>query len=299
VALAVVTAVSACSETAKSGASGEGAAVSGLNLTAETDPETGAITFPYDRLRASVEEVDILATASKLTTAECAKAQGVDFRASASGSFPSVYKASNYFGVWIKEHAERYAFLPPMTEADMEANGIKGGAWAEGDRAKVKGGKAAMAAHNSKLSPSQKAVVAECARTKAKRFNLGILAPPGPWSQPIDTMASNFNADERVKSLYNELHACFVDAGLKPNEEAPGVPIGAKVHEISEEQIQMALRVVDCKHSSNLVPRLSAIMAELQAPIIEKYAPELAVQRERIDTAVAAARQVISRQSDQ
>lgn len=263
--------------------------------------DTGAVAFPDELFYASLEENDLLTTATSLAIATCAQARGVDFRASGTPSHSTLYESSNYFGVWTESAAERFGFVPPMTNRDLIANGVSGApaltdvqltATPEQPDLSLN---VEIAAHNSALSEDEFAVIAECANGEAaKVFDLRAIAPAGPWSQPLGEVHRAFNQDDVVKETYSQLNECLEREGLQPDESAPGMPIGADSGSITEDQVVMALTVVDCKAEVEFVDRLAARMAELQAPIINKYFAELSDQRSAIERAVEQARELVS-----
>ncbi|WP_455952218.1 hypothetical protein, partial [Arcanobacterium haemolyticum] len=55
----------------------------------------------------------------------------------------------------------------------------------------------------------------------------------------------------------------------------------------------IALKAAECQEETDATPRLAQVWADLQAPIIKKYAKELVAQRRLIDERVAEAKKYI------
>ena len=259
---------------------------SGSPLESEVIPETAVIVFPGDRFQPSREESALLLQASVLVTAECAQARGVDWRAMPMSPYSSVYDASNYFGVWTVAIAREFAFSPPMTERDLL-----------GDDAPISAEQAAVGEANTWITEAEQAIVHECASPESNRFSAAVSSSgSGEWNAALEASTRGFDTNEDVLAAYADLNACFRDVGLEPDADpdSRGFPLGADAEAVDDEQIALALQVVYCKTQVDFVPRLAAIMAALQAPVIEQYLPDLTAQRGRIDEAVAEARELIA-----
>lgn len=276
--------------------------VSGLNLDAEVDPATGRIILPADRFGITEEEMAVLSVASTMALADCARADGVDFAVSTKNPYSPLYDVSMRWGVWVDTYAERFGFVPPMTDADLRANEVVGAPTGQApDSAEQPdlSENSAIADHNSTLTSADQAVLDRCSSSKATRaLNPAALVVKGPWTAKLNDVSTAFDSLDEVKDVYSEYRDCLAADGLRlSTDDGPGSPdavIGADPSTISEEQISLALRVVACKTTVNLVPRLATIMAAQQAPIIEEYGAELVKQREAIDRAVTDARALIS-----
>lgn len=272
---------------------GDGA---GLDVTAQTDPETGSVVFPIDRFRPSAEEEALLVTASTLLLAECAQRAGVDWRASPVVRYSTLYDASHYFGVWTEDLAARFAFVSPMTNADLIANGYaEEGELAVHDGSSDQPDTAAwpeVGAHNGALSEADMEVVRACGDAEANQFTAVVQAAV-PGQRKVTAAMTELDTLPEVQEVYRDLDACFDDVGLRPDPDAPGFPQGWAL-EISEEQIELALRTVACKSEVDFVRRLADQVAALQAPVVAEYADELVAARQRTDELVAKARAMVA-----
>lgn len=269
----------------------------GIDLSSSTDPSTGAIVFPADRLDLTEEEREVLSAASTIEIARCAQEQGVDWWASTQSGYSTLYSSSTNFGVWTEDQASRFAFSMPSTNADMIANGI-----VEDGSLPVHDGSAEqpdlssnreIAAHNSSLDDDALEVVRSCGQSEqAERFS-PVAVITGPWWSEITAVRTDFSALPAVTAIYDELDGCLEDAGLTPDPEKPGLPVGADDESLDEEQIRLALQVVQCKTSIDFVPRLANLVAEQEAPVLVEYAQDMVANRAEADAIVAEARAVV------
>lgn len=255
----------------------------GLDLTAEVDPSTGRITLPADRFQPTMEESDLLSTAASTAIADCAAERGVSFQPAVS-AFDPVYAVSNRYGVWTREMAQRFAFTTPMTAADLSANGIRveGAATADADPGPPP---------NAHLTTEDREILDECAgAAEVKQFDASALLGPGPWGDEIQAATEAAFAREAVQ-VFDDYAACLVEHGHQADPANVYVAQGADPQVIDEEQTLLALAVVDCKTSVDMVTRLATLEAAAQAPVIDRHAAELIAQQERVQAAVAAARE--------
>ena len=140
----------------------------------------------------------------------------------------------------------------------------------------------------------------------------------GPWSDELTQAEEAAEKSPEYEKAFEDLKTCYSDAGLTYDEDAerPGYPVGAKEYPdtvegelvevvpgepptvsqdrvpdtaITEDQIEMALKVADCQQSTDFTQHIADIYANAQAPVIKKYAAELTAGREKIDSLLAAA----------
>lgn len=262
----------------------------GIDLSASLDEANDVVTLPSDRLMLSAEENSVLNSAASLLIADCAKAQGIDFSASPVPDDIAL-RVREPFGPWLQAYVEKFAFVGPQSEADLAANGVSR---ADGPvkAATTANGKALR--HNAQLSGADLAVVDKCREDGAAQFDATKLVKAGPWANPLGSLWVSFWTDDSVKQVVAKYESCLEAEGLTPDPEVPLGVKGASTTEISESQIRMALKVVDCKERTDLVRKLSDIMATKQAAIIVKYGPELVNQRQQIDAALTAAHDVLA-----
>jgi hypothetical protein len=251
----------------------------------ELDPKLGVIEFPLEQFSYTAAEDDVLSSAFTVKLAECANPQGVNFYASAP-VHDIADTTSNFFGVWVKSFAEKYAFAGAQSDADLVANGIKGA-----PHLVLHGTLASR--NNGKLTDKEWDTVNAC-HSSAKAFDSQAIAPTGPWSKSGGDAEDQALSSDAAKKVESDYDACLEEKGLEPDPENTGTVEGAEDRTISPQQIALALKVVDCKTQVHYVQRLSALVADAQAPIVAKYHKELVAQRQRIDAALVQAKKVIA-----
>lgn len=265
--------------------------VDGMDLEPQLDEATGAVILPLDRFEPTREEVDLLATASSVGMALCARDRGVIFLAPEL-AFDAIYLSEPYFGPWTVAQAERFAFVPPMTDADLAANGVLG-ATAAVDPA------AGMAPNpNLELTDEDWATIDECGASDASAKFRDATQLNGPWTEQIDAARGALLASDEAVGLLDALGACFRSHGMEPSSDAPWTVVGAVENEISEQQVQLALNVVACKSETEFTESMARLEARATVPAIAEFTEELADQREQIDAAVEEARALIAANGD-
>lgn len=280
----VVVLLASCSiGTSHKAATDEPTEVNGISLRAELNEATGEVRLPYDRFTATYEEMDLLVVASSVAASTCAREKGVVFVPPAPSSDPA-YVSEQYFGPWTVDQAQRFGFVEPMTDADLVANGIIGASSDETER---------PAAPNGDLTDADWAVMDTCGSTPEVKKLLDARAESGPWVTPMAAVHDALLDDGRAKDLLDELDGCYRGEGLKPLAKTPWTPQGAS-GAISEDQIRLALQVVECKKQISFTERMAQVEASLQAPIISEYADELVAKRAQIDEAVVEAKALIA-----
>ncbi|MBD7982918.1 hypothetical protein [Oerskovia merdavium] len=259
--------------------------MSGIDTTASVDPVNGVVKFPGDRYaQLTLNDQILLNLASSHVESECASAAGVhidplDVKPSA------VYDISDLFGVWTSDVANRFAFVPPMTQADMKANGISV------DRQQADDSSTRTARFYGDLTSDERAIVDECRESDDwQRFNPGNAYKPGPWTQPLADAVEDALTSGESKTVIAEYHGCLDSKGLTPDPESPFAVKGANRTVVSQEQIVLALDVVACKDETDMVQRLADVVAERQAPIITEFEAELVASRVKLDDALTSAR---------
>ncbi|MGC5168208.1 hypothetical protein [Luteimicrobium sp. DT211] len=249
------------------------------------DKKLGIIRFPVEQFAVSADEDETLTSAYTIKVAECANEQGVRFYPSAP-THDIANITSNYFGVWVKEYAEKYGFVGAQSDADLVANGIKGA-----PHVTHRGTLASR--NNGKLTDGEWNVVDAC-HAHAKAFDSRTIAPNGPWAKAANAATDSALASEAAEKVESSYDACLEAADLDPDPGNPGFVRGSDVNVISPQQIALALKVVSCKTQVHYVESLSALVADAQAPTVAKYHKELVAQRQRIDAALVKAKKVIA-----
>ncbi len=256
----------------------------GVSLESETDSRTGAVILPYDRFVETPEETAAMTAAAAVAISVCAAAEGVEFVPPALLVDP-VYASEQYFGPWTRDQAQRFAFVMPMTEADLAANGITGA---------VQPPTSPEETPNSDLTESDWAVVDACGSAPDVVTLNDALTEVGPWVEPMSMVHQALLGTSEAEGLIQQLGACLEEAGLQVDARQGWVPAGAQGREISEEQIRLALHVVECKDAIDFTHAMAAVEAGLQAPIIAEYVDELVAERQSTDEAMVLARALLA-----
>jgi len=259
----------------------------GVNLGADIDVDTGVVTLPYDRFRITNVESDILWTARSGAVAASARNSGLTWTGwDLRGGDYSASHIWHVFGPWRQQDAEKFGFMVPMSDAGLMARGLipKSEGYTE------------PTTPNTQLSQAQiDEVGSTCSSDpQAMEFAEEELLVSSPWLDAIYEVDDAINQDPRSLKVFDALAQCYSGQGMTFDEDSPGYVIGADQEKISEDQITMALKVADCQNQVDSTRRLADIWADLQAPIITKYASELAAGRETIDEAVSNAETFIS-----
>ncbi|NKY22930.1 hypothetical protein [Cellulomonas denverensis] len=265
--------------------------VDGMDLEPQVDEASGAVVLPMDHFQPTWEENDVLATASSVDLALCARDRGVTFLA-AGLAFDAIYLSESYYGPWTVAQAERFAFVPPMTDADLAANSVTGTPAASspaGDPGPDP---------NLDLTDEDWATIDECGASEAGATFREATQLNGPWTEQLDAAEAALLTSDEAVDLFDELGACFTSRGMEPSPDAPWTVVGAVVDEISEQQVQLASSVVACKEETGFTERMARLEARATIPVITEFAGELADRREQIDAAVADARALIAANGD-
>lgn len=258
----------------------------GINLKAELDPATGAVTLPYDRLSLTREEESILSVASSTVLSQCGLEHGVRFTPP-TPRYDPVYASEQYFGPWTKDQARQFGFVAPQTEADLYFNGIEGVEAPVGPHSPVP---------NQNLTDADwKTLSEKCEGLAESSAYSQAEIQVGPWIEALDRVNDELDHDKRARGLIDELSDCYARSGLEPGGKIWWLPQGGRNRSVTEDQISLALAVVDCKDSIDFTNRMAQIQAQLQAPIIIKYADDLIARRQFIDKTVASARELIAK----
>lgn len=265
--------------------------VNGMDLEPQLDESTGAVILPLDHFQPTWEENEILVTAGSVSLALCAREQGVAFLAPEL-SFDPIYLSENYYGPWTVVQAERFAFAVPMTDADLEENGITGGA-GESDT------DADSVAHpNFALTDEDWVTIDECGSSGAGRKFQKATLLDGPWTEQITAAQDALLESDEARALVDELGACFTSRGMEPDPDAPWLVRGANGWEISEQQVQLALGVVACRNEIGFTEKLARLQARATVPTIAEFVAELTEHRRVIDAAVEEGRALLAAHDD-
>ncbi len=92
----------------------------------------------------------------------------------------------------------------------------------------------------------------------------------------------------------DDLLECYDDRGIRAGDRArPWIPQGANLAAINEEQIALAMTVVECKEETQFVARMAKIEAGEQARVIDAYADELVSERQDLEESRAIAEGIL------
>lgn len=264
---------------------------SGLNVSAEVNIETSSVTLPGDRFFLSEYESDLLATAQSIAMAKCAQNElGIEWGAYSMPLEEADWSLMFYeFGPWTVDMAERFAFAFPSSERGLIVNGIIPAPPGYQMESPV------LVARSELPQEDFDAVVNTCGKDpEALQFSdidLGIVGTPAETE--LRDAREALMRDDRAKGVFEELSACYEENGLEQKSDTSVEVVGMDADVINEEQVQLALKVVECKTEVDAIPRLAEIWADLQAPTIHKYAAELTEYQRVKDEALAAARDYI------
>ncbi|QJC21577.1 hypothetical protein [Arcanobacterium buesumense] len=284
----------ACSPDTSAGEAEPSTSPVGVDVSVKVDRDSWVIELPWDRYRLTREEEAYLLSAWSAAKAECtrAKLDGLVW----TGIPPEVMLQVNppvfsEFGPWNKDMAAQFGFTRVETSKTPIAN--------RGLSARSAETKTAWA-----LREESNARVLETAEDKfheacdsyplSKKFDVREVSGSGPWFNEFGEIEIKLFDDPRAQEIAGELEACFDKQGLQMSSASPGFVEGVDSFiDPTEESIAIALKAAQCQEETDATPRLAQVWADLQAPIVQKYAKELIAQRQLIDERVAEAKQYI------
>ena len=285
--------LTACSsDKAGGGASGSASVdvsskLAGMNRKAEVDPETATVKFPVDYVElGEQEDSSVLRAASEAAVAECAREElGIPWVATEPDGYMPTEHMWQRYGPWTKPVAEKFGFVDPMGDGALIVNGY----------VEEPEGYEPIPWPNAEIPEADQEKVFDTCNEKqeVKRFDENELWVLGPGQQALNDEHEAVNQDPRMQALFDELRICYAENGMEFDEELPGY-ITADTDTIDEEQIELALKTVECKDQINFTQRAADIIAERQVPVIEEYADELFQNRANWDAAVAEAKEYIA-----
>ncbi|USR79977.1 hypothetical protein [Arcanobacterium pinnipediorum] len=266
----------------------------GVDVSAKVDRDSWLIELPWDRYQLSSEDEAYLLSAGSAAMAECtrAKLDGVAW----TGFPPSVLLPINppvfsEFGPWNKDMAAQFGFTRVADSGTPIANrGLSARS------AEDKAGWTSRAESNARVfeKAEQKFHEACDSYPIAKKFDVREVSGSGPWKNELSETRMRLFDDPRAQEIAGELEACFDKQGLQISSEVPGFVEGVDSFiDPTEESIAIALKAAQCQEETDATVRLAQVWADLQAPIVKKYAKELIAQRQLIDERVAEAKQYI------
>jgi len=291
-AIALAGALGACSHD-------DPAPVSGLDLTADVDLVHGTVVEPMDRFRDSPEDDAVTQNAQQVAMSLCARAKGI--------RWVPVFMDSTYDrrsgpveGPWVEANAKKFGFITPEADGDVRRSlhpGLEESHRFPGDKPSA----------NEALSEADRDVVRACgAAPEAMRFDVMHVRPQGPWDlalgeahdKAFPVTDAGTTTSKETKPVEDDYDACLRAVGVEPDPQRLGWAKGAVAHVLDAQQIALALTVVQCKTQVHYAQRLADIEAELEVPIVEKYAHELTARKKKIDAVVADAKKFLAAHAD-
>ncbi|GIG19694.1 hypothetical protein Cch01nite_04180 [Cellulomonas chitinilytica] len=274
----------------------------GVVLDAELNQQTGAITFPLDPFLPTKADSSVLDEAILLDAAACADAQGVRYLVPAR-DVPQEYDQDALDGPWTIAQAERFAFVQPMTDADLRGNGIVGA-----PSAPPVAPRADRTLGDIPTDSPERQVVDECyAKNKKVAAELrAAQSPTAPWMRELSDAATAAQESDVADGLRAELRACYEQQGIAVDPAAfddghlgftAGVA-GADPGTIDADQIALAVGVVRCKDQVRYTERAAALVAQAQAPLIIRNLDEMRAFRQNLDDALAQAQDIVAAHAD-
>ncbi len=266
----------------------------GIDMTPSFDEDLGRVTLPYDRFALDQADVSVLKEAVNVSVALCARKQGIDFVASPLFDDVDLYHAQAFFGPWTTAQAEKFAFVEPMRDADLRANG-----YVPQDYGRPSDGSwEVVSAHNAPIFEKHEKELDACSDQASSILDPMRAASKSPWQTELWDVRDSILKNDEVKPVVEDLEDCLRDKGLKPVAGMPGYVDGYDVQHINEEQITLAVQTVECKEKVDFTRKVATVWARLQAPILTKYAKEVVAQGAANAQALSDAGDLINNNKD-
>lgn len=279
----------------------DAAAMTGVVLDAELDPGASSIAYPIDHFFATRDDSEVLGFASQIAAAACAAEQGVHYKIPTRET-PVEYDQDTLDGPWTIAQAERFAFVMPMTDADLRGNGVVGA-----PEAPVEEPSTDRTLADVPDDSPEREIVEECFRVNAETVDYeSAQNPAGSWVLELETAVSVAQHSAEADDLRSELRACYLSSGVAVDEAAftSGVlgdtagAAGADSSRIDAEQIVLAVAVVGCKDEVQYTERAAQLIAEAQVPVVLANLDELRAFAENLAQTRAEAEEVIAEHAD-
>ena len=295
VAVGVVAALSGCSSVDETVVEPMeiGSTINGIELTAELDPQVGSVTLPFDQFAPTPWEEAVLTAGISGTLSQCALDKGVVFRSKPpvdQSIYEEIYSSEHYFGPWTQGQAARWGFVTPQHDADLFYNGVDGGP--------TEAPEPMYALDEQEYSGTNEEIIDECRALsgQAEKYQSALAAVP--WAVDYPLYEEVWRDFDKAESAVDDLAQCLTQRGLAPVDEEPWWPLGARADRIDEEQISMALTVVECKESVNFTQRMADVEVAIQMPMVKKYAQEMHAHKDVLDEAFTEASGFLAKNPD-
>lgn len=254
-----------CSSTSESAPSRQPAELErDRSVRARLDRSTGSIRLPVDDYYLGQTEVQLIAEARNSLMGRCLREQGYEYTLDSNASIDPIVDDRTY-GFWVREFVEEYGVEGPIFEPMPSIEpGPEAQAW----------------------SSCGEETPAELDFT-ALQFGSGY-----PIFLKLVPMAYRAaEADPEWQQILSDFHACLADEGLAPSE---GLPFSVDTAGSDDkETIRRLLLDVDCKDQLDFIQRITDILAQYQAPLLEQHAAELAEPQQRRNEMIAYAEAIL------
>lgn len=278
--------VTACA----SGTKTETSAQHSIDYDAFISHEDSMVILPADRLLLTEVERRYLLSTFSAAMNVCAQHKGVALRDVKPSDKATVEESFREFGPWNREFAQKYAFLKPGTEGQMRVNyGREGTLLLPPTEEEEK-----AADPNSLIDAKVQSDIREECNDAGERFYPGHYESKGPWLSELSAQLDSLKTDKEIKPILRELQQCYEAAGIEWDDQYPGQAKNVSYKNLRSEDIALAVKAAECHEKLKATERIVKRWAELQKPIIEKYADELVADRKKIDTVMKEAREYVA-----
>ncbi|MGO1590479.1 MAG: hypothetical protein ACTH1Z_02345 [Ancrocorticia sp.] len=286
----------ACGGDGEDGEDGSSAApkVNGIDPNAEVDYDTAVVHLPEDYVKTwDDHEVELVSSAAEGFFIKCVyDKSGTKLDPYPVAPEEPIRDVFFIYGPWTMPIAEKFAFVHPKTDGELtfNENVPKPDDYEEGPSGNP----------YENLTQEQRDEFAELCGSEPEylKFNYVDAQSDGPGTVALGEVQDKVAADPRITTLIDEFDACLQTEGLKADRSALGYPQGVDFWTVNEDQIDMAIKTVDCKDQVDFTPRLADIIAEYQMKVIDEYGTELMAQREAWDDLVQEAKDYIAANPD-
>lgn len=256
---------------------------SGIPETVTYDLDLSAINLPYDAFLVSHYERLQLQHGAMVDLVTCARERSLDLVLVPLFSDIDVVKNEHFFGPWTLAQAEKYAFVTPSRDADLRANGI-----VDQDYGYFATPEEKFAySHNAPILSENDEELEGCGATM-RRINEEVrVVKNAPWDNEITILPEKIFEYDQARQALTDLESCMSTVGLKADPDRPGYAAGWKFDVINEQQIEMAVKAVQCKNKTGFTETLAELLAAQQVEIMKKYEKEVFAQKQRKDDALA------------
>ncbi|MFT0848949.1 hypothetical protein VR010_14515 [Actinomycetaceae bacterium L2_0104] len=245
------------------------ASLRGINPNAELDYENAVVHAPRDYVDTNFRDYDdlLIDTASNGAFIKCVREKvGVDLKSYPIVRDEPVYHMFWRYGPWTKPVAEKFAFVPPTTDGALMANGLvpRPADYEEPE---------SLNPYEDLSEEDREKMRDACSSDPdVQRFDSMSLQSASPGTIALEDSWDQADNDPEMKALVEELDACFQTKGMEANPRVIGDPKGADRRLINEEQIDMALKTVECKDQIDFTQRVADILAKHQMDVINEHA---------------------------